>query len=93
MRQRTVEQVRHLGHRMSWVDDKFEAMFKAFNQESDQSKWEKMCNEAQAYVAEQAPVIWLFTEPTLYGMSKRLSYQARPDGRVCLNLVLKGVTE
>jgi peptide/nickel transport system substrate-binding protein len=80
-------------NRMSWVDDKFEAMFKAFNQESDQSKWEKMCNEAQAYVAEQAPVIWLFTEPTLYGMSKRLSYQARPDGRVYLNLVLKGVTD
>jgi peptide/nickel transport system substrate-binding protein len=80
-------------NRMSWVDDKFEAMFKAFNQEADQSKWEKMCNEAQAYVAEQAPVIWLFTEPTLYGMSKRLSYQARPDGRVYLNLVLKGVTE
>ena len=26
-------------NRMSWVDDKFEAMFKAFNQEFDQSKW------------------------------------------------------
>jgi peptide/nickel transport system substrate-binding protein len=80
-------------NRMSWVDDKFEAMFKAFNQEFDQSKWEKMCNEAQAYVAEQAPVIWLFTEPTLYGVSKRLTYQARPDGRVYLNLVLKGATD
>jgi peptide/nickel transport system substrate-binding protein len=80
-------------NRMSWVDDKFESMFKAFNQEFDQSKWEKMCNEAQAYVAEQAPVIWLFTEPTLYGVSKRVSYEPRPDGRVYLNLVLKGVTE
>ncbi|MDR6290811.1 peptide/nickel transport system substrate-binding protein [Inquilinus ginsengisoli] len=80
-------------NRMSWVDDKFETMFKAFNQEFDQSKWEKMCNEAQAYVAEQAPVIWLFTEPTLYGVSKRLTYQARPDGRVYLNLVLKGATD
>jgi peptide/nickel transport system substrate-binding protein len=78
-------------NRMSWVDDKFEAMFKAFNQEFDESKWPKMCNDAQAYVAEQAPVIWLFTEPTLYGVSKRLSYEARPDGRVYLNLVLKGV--
>jgi peptide/nickel transport system substrate-binding protein len=80
-------------NRMSWVDDKFEAMFKAFNQEFDQSKWEKMCNDAQAYVAEQAPVIWLFTEPTFYGVSKRLTYEPRADGRVYLNLVLKGVTE
>jgi peptide/nickel transport system substrate-binding protein len=80
-------------NRMSWVDDKFEAMFKAFKEEFDQSKWQQMCNEAQAYVAEQAPVIWLFTEPTLYGVSKRLSYEPRPDGRVYLNLVLKGVTE
>ena len=80
-------------NRMSWVDDKFESMFKAFNQEFDKSKWQAMCNEAQAYVAERAPVIWLFTEPTFYGVSKRLRYQARPDGRVYLNLVLKGVTE
>lgn len=80
-------------NRMSWVDDKFEAMFKAFNQEFDESKWPKMCNDAQGYVAEQAPVIWLFTEPTLYGVSKRLSYEARPDGRVYLNLVLKGTTD
>jgi peptide/nickel transport system substrate-binding protein len=80
-------------NRMSWVDDKFESMFKAFNQEFDQSKWQSMCNEAQAYVAKQAPVIWLFTEPTFYGVSKRLTYQARPDGRVYLNLVLKGVTD
>ena len=78
-------------NRMSWVDDKFEAMFKAFNQEFDQSKWQKMCWEAEAYVAEQAPVIWMFTEPTLYGVSDRLSYEARPDGRMYLNLVLKGV--
>jgi peptide/nickel transport system substrate-binding protein len=80
-------------NRMSWVDDKFESMFKTFNQEFDQSKWEKMCNDAQAYVAEQAPVIWLFTEPTFYGVSKRLQYEPRTDGRVYLNLVLKGATE
>jgi ABC-type transport system substrate-binding protein len=80
-------------NRMSWVDEKFEAMFKAFSQEFDQSKWQAMCNEAQAYVAEQAPVVWMFTEPTLYGVSKRLTYQARPDGRTYLNLVLKGVKE
>ena len=78
-------------NRMSWVDDKFEAMFKAFNEEFDESKWQAMCHQAEAYVAEQAPVVWMFTEPTLYGVSDRLSYQARPDGRVYLNLVLKGV--
>jgi peptide/nickel transport system substrate-binding protein len=80
-------------NRMSWSDDKFEAMFKAFNEEFDPTKWKAMCNAAQAYVAEQAPVIWMFTEPTLYGVSKRLAYEARPDGRVYLNLVLKGVKE
>ena len=69
-------------NRMSWVDDKFEAMFEAFTQEFDQSKWQRMCYEAEAYVAEQAPVIWMFTEPTLYGVSERLTYKARPDGRV-----------
>ena len=80
-------------NRMSWVDDKFETMFKAFKQEFDPSKWPAMCNEIQAYVAEQAPVVWMFTEPTFYGVSKRLNYEPRPDGRVYLNLVLKGVTE
>ncbi|MET3897401.1 peptide/nickel transport system substrate-binding protein [Devosia sp. UYZn731] len=80
-------------NRMSWSDDKFEAMFKAFSEEFDQAKWPAMCNAAQAYVAEQAPVVWLFTEPTLYGVSKRLDYQPRPDGRFYLNLVLKGVSE
>ncbi len=78
-------------NRMSWVDDKFEAMFKAFNQEFDEAKWQDMCWAAEAYVAEQAPVIWMFTEPTLYGVSDRLSYKARPDGRMYLNLVLAGV--
>lgn len=80
-------------NRMSWVDDKFEAMFTAFSQEFDQSKWQAMCNEAQAYVAEQAPVVWLYNEPTLYGVSQRLDYQVRADGRVYLNLVLKGVKQ
>ena len=51
---------------MSWADEKFEAMFKAFSEEFDQSKWPAMCAEAEAYVAAQAPVIWMFTEPTLY---------------------------
>ena len=78
-------------NRMSWVDPKFEAMFKALAEEFDASKWQKMCFEAQAYVAEQAPVIWMFTEPTLYGISSRLDYEPRPDGRVYLPLVLKGV--
>jgi len=80
-------------NRMSWVDPKFEEMFVAFNQEFDQSKWTEMCNAAQAYVAEQAPVVWLFTEPTFYGVSQRVQYEPRPDGRVYLNLVLKGVSE
>ena len=78
-------------NRMSWADEKFEAMFKAFSEEFDQAKWPAMCAEAEAYVAEQAPVIWMFTEPTLYGVSDRLSYAPRPDGRMYLNLTLKGV--
>ena len=45
--------------------------------------------EAEAYAAQQAPVIWLFTEPNLC-ISDRLAFDARPDGRVYLNLVLKG---
>lgn len=68
-------------------------MFKEFSEEFDQAKWPEMCNGAQACVAEQAPVVWLFTEPTLYGVSQRLDYQPRPDGRFYLNLVLKGVAE
>ena len=78
-------------NRMSWSDEKFEALFRAFTQEFDESKWQKMCYEAEAYAAQQAPVIWLFTEPNLYGVSDRLDFAARPDGRVYLNLVLKGV--
>jgi peptide/nickel transport system substrate-binding protein len=78
-------------NRMSWVDDKFESMFKAFAQEFDSSKWPKMCNDIQAYVAEQAPVVWMFTEPALYGVSQRLDFAPRGDGRMYLNLVLKGL--
>jgi peptide/nickel transport system substrate-binding protein len=78
-------------NRMSWSDPKFEEMFAAFNLEFDQSKWTEMCNAAQAYVAEQAPVIWMFTEPTLYAVSPRVSFAPRADGRVYYNLVLTGV--
>ena len=76
---------------MSWADEKFEAMFKAFSEEFDQSKWPAMCAEAEAYVAAQAPVIWMFTEPRLHGVSDRLTYAPRPDGRMYLNLTLRGV--
>ena len=78
-------------NRMSWSDEKFESLFRAFAQEFDQSKWQKMCYEAEAYAAQQAPVIWLFTEPNLYGVSDRLDLrcasgraglsQSRPQGR------------
>jgi peptide/nickel transport system substrate-binding protein len=78
-------------NRMSWTDEKFEAMFKAFAEEFDSSKWQKMCFEAEAYAAEQAPVIWLFPEPNVYGISERLDFTARPDGRLYLNLVLNGI--
>jgi peptide/nickel transport system substrate-binding protein len=78
-------------NRMSWSDEKFESVFRAFAQEFDQSKWQKQCYEAEAYVAQQAPVIWLFPEPNLYGVSERLDFTPRPDGRVYLNLVLKAV--
>jgi peptide/nickel transport system substrate-binding protein len=78
-------------NRMSWTDERFEQLFKAFTQEFDQSKWQKMCYEAEAYAGQQAPVVWLFTEPNIYGVSNRLDFQARPDGRLYLNLVLKGL--
>lgn len=78
-------------NRMSWSDDKFEQMFKAFTQEFDQSKWQKECWDMEAYAAEQAPVVWLYTLPSLYGVSSRLDFAPRPDGRMYLNLVLKGL--
>ena len=77
-------------NRMSWVDDTFEQMFKTFRQEFDQSKWPEMCRAAQAYVAEQAPVVWLFNAPALYGVSKRLAFRPRADGRLYLGSVLQG---
>jgi peptide/nickel transport system substrate-binding protein len=83
---------KHSGsNRMSWVDDHFEEMFAAFRQEFDSSKWEDMCNEIQAHVAEQAPVVWFFTEPAFYGVSDRISFEPRNDGRLYLNMVLTGV--
>jgi peptide/nickel transport system substrate-binding protein len=78
-------------NRMSWSDEKFEQLFKTFTQEFDQSKWQSMCYEAEAYAGQQAPVVWLFTEPTLYGVSDRLSFTPRPDGRLYFNLVLTGL--
>lgn len=80
-------------NRMSWVDDRFEQMFKAFRQEFDPSKWPEMCRAAQAYVAEQAPVVWLFNAPSLYGVSKRLTFHPRADGRLYLGSVLQGEQE
>jgi peptide/nickel transport system substrate-binding protein len=78
-------------NRMSWVDDHFEQLFAAFVKEYDQSKWQSMCYELEAYAAEQAPVIWMFQEPALYAVSQRLEFEPRDDGRMYLNLVLKGV--
>ena len=66
-------------------------MFKGPAQEFDSSKWQKMCHEAEADAGQQAPVIWLFTEPSLYGVSSRLAFTPRPDGRLHLSVVLKGL--
>ena len=49
-----------------------------------------MCYEAEAYVAQQAPVIWMFTEPTLYGVSDMLAYGAMAS-RCVLDLGVKDV--
>jgi peptide/nickel transport system substrate-binding protein len=78
-------------NRMSWNDPHFEEMFEAFVREYDQSKWQAMCWELEAYAGEQAPVIWMFPEPALYAVSERVDFEARDDGRMYLNLVLKGV--
>lgn len=78
-------------NRMSWVDSKFENMFKVFTQEFDSTKWQKECWDMEAYAAEQAPVVWLYNIPALYGVSSRLDFAPRGDGRMYLNLVLKGV--
>ena len=81
-------------NRMSWNDPKFEAMFDAFNARVRRDASGRPCARTrQAYVAEQAPVICMFTEPTLYGVSQRLDYQPRADGRMYYNLTLKGVKE
>lgn len=78
-------------NRQSWVDPKFETMFAAFVSEFDQTKWQQMCWDLEAYAGEQAPVVWLFNEPAIYGVSSRLDFTPRPDGRAYLNLVLLGV--
>jgi peptide/nickel transport system substrate-binding protein len=80
-------------NRMSWSDDTFEEKWGGFVTEFDQSKWEDMCFELQEYVGEQAPVIWLYNEPALYGISDRIEFTPRPDGRLYLNLVLTGYND
>ena len=75
-------------NRMSWSDNAFEEKWSTFVAEFDDSKWEDMCFELQEYVGEQAPVVWLFNEPALYGVSDRIEFTPRPDGRLYLNLVL-----
>jgi peptide/nickel transport system substrate-binding protein len=78
-------------NRMSWVDEHFEELFRAFVKEFDQSKWQSECFELEKYAAEQAPVIWMFPEPALYAVSERLSFVPRDDGRMYFNMVLQGV--
>jgi len=80
-------------NRMSWSDDKFEKMFSAFVTEFDSTKWQAMCWELEAYAGEQAPVVWLYNEPAIYGFSDRIKFTPRPDGRLYLNLVLQGYNQ
>jgi peptide/nickel transport system substrate-binding protein len=62
-----------------WNDQPFSELLKQARQTTDSNRRLALYRQATDRMCEQAPVLFLFTQPVTYGTSNRVTWQARGD--------------
>lgn len=62
-----------------WNDQTLTGFLKEARQTTDPDRRRAIYKQATVYMCDQAPVLWLFTQPVTYATSKRVAWQARGD--------------
>ena len=70
--------------RTGWVNDKFMAAFEELTVTFDESRRQELIMEAQEVAAEQAPWLFLWRQPSIYGVNKSLNWEPRRDEYIFL---------
>jgi len=64
---------------------RFEALWEEMSVTFDQAKRRDICNRMQEVIHDEAPVIFIWFQTDLYGVSQRLVWTPRPDERIRLH--------
>lgn len=62
-----------------WNDQTFTGMLKQARQTTDPDRRRAIYKQITDYMCEQAPVLWLFTQPVTYATTNRVRWHARGD--------------
>jgi len=62
-----------------WNDQTFTGFLKEARTTTDPERRRAIYRQATEYMCEQAPVLWLFTQPVTYATTNRVQWQARGD--------------
>ena len=70
--------------RTGWVNEKFMAAFEELTVTFDESRRQELIKEAQEVAAEEAPWLFLWRQPSIYGVNKNLKWEPRRDEYIFL---------
>jgi peptide/nickel transport system substrate-binding protein len=70
--------------RTGWVNDKFMNPFQELAVTFDESRRLELIMEAQAVAAEDVPWLFLWRQPSIYGVNKNLNWEPRRDEYIFL---------
>ena len=68
-------------NRASWNDPVFEEKYAIMAQNFDAEEQLKQCWELEQYAVDQAPQIFIYIQPSFWGVSDRIHWNGRPDNR------------
>ena len=68
-----------------WNNEQFQSLLKQIYTTMDDKKRQDLIYKAQELANEEAPIIWMYFQPDLYGVNKRLDWKPRVDEYVLLH--------
>jgi peptide/nickel transport system substrate-binding protein len=62
-----------------WEDEPYTTLLRQSRQAANPDERRRLIQQAAARLCEESPSLWLFTQPATYGLSNRVTWQARGD--------------
>ena len=67
-----------------WKNDEYNALFDKLKVEMDETKFQALINQINKILWDEVPWIGIYNQVDLYGVSRKLVWEARPDERIAL---------